>query len=748
VEGSERRRDVLGGGATAFVTFLPFLPGVLTGQALYFRDLSLYFFPLRRFIASGLRAGALYWWNPYVHEGEPLALPALGYPLDLLHALWPDERLFSLLLALHLPLGAAGAFALARALGAGRIGAAAAGAVYGLGGFAASTVNLYVYAQALGWAPLAVLGLLHAAEGGWRRLALGALPVALCFATTGLELAVQAVAAAALLCPRTRRLPALAAAAALGVLTAALPLLVVSGTMAGSARARGFTTDVVLAHSVHPLTLVQTVVASLHGDTARLAERWWGQNFFPRGFPYVLSLYLGAAVLVLALIGARRGGGAGRRLAVLAAAAALVCLGRWIGWGALLEHVAALRVVRYPVKAFFSVHLAAALLAGMGLDALRRGPARAWRALAIAAGAAAAALLFLPALPALAPAFTRWFAGGFFPPGMDWPQRIDRLRFVLGDGAVGGGGVAAVAALAALVARGRVAPRWGALAVAGVVAADLIRAGAGLNPGVPVAALRPSAESEALASAVRAGGGRAFTCDVTSSPAYLAARAARGERHVVWTLWALADTLTPAMNVTPAVPTAYSADLTMLVPEARVPGEGEGCASIGALVPRLRAAAVTHVLSLDPVADPALTAEAVLAPPRLAPLRVHVYRLSSPMPRVSARADDGRPLSVFRLRETPGHLEVAVEAAEPATLLLRDAYAAGWSASVDGRAAAIEVEEGRYLAVRVAAGRGVVTLRYRSPRLRAGLALSALAALILAALWTRSSGAAPAPARP
>jgi len=745
---TERRRDLLAGGAVALAAFLPFLPGLLAGRSLYFRDLSLYFFPVRRFVAEGLRTGALRFWNPYVHEGEPLALPPLGYPFDMLQALWPDERIFSLLLALHLPLGALGAFALARALGLRRAGAAAAGLAYGLGGFAASTVNLYVYAQALGWAPLAVLGLLRAAEGGARRLAAGALPVALCFSTTGIELAVQAVAAAAVLCPRTRRLPMLAAAAALGLMLAALPLLIVSGTVEGSARARGFTTDVVLAHSVHPLTLLQTVVASLHGDTARLAERWWGQNFFPRGFPYALSLYLGAAALALALVGAVRGGATGRRLGALAVAATLVCLGRWIGWGALLDHAPALRILRYPVKAFFSVHLAVTLLAGLGLDALQRGPARAWRMLAATAGAAGTALLLAPTIPTVAPAFARWFAAGFFPPGMDWPQRSFSLRFVLGDAALGGAAAAAVALLAALVARGRVRPGAGALAVAGVLAADLVRAGAGLNPTVPIAALRPSAESEALAAAVRAGGGRAFTCDVLSSPAYLSARAAREERHVVWTLWTLTDTLTPGLNVARAVPTAYSADLTMLVPEARVLGEGDGCASIGALVSRLRPAAVTHIVSADPLADPALVPLTVLAPARLAPLRIHVYALSSPAPRLSVQTDDGRPLPAPALREVPGRVELGIDAPGPARVLWRDAYAAGWTAAVNGHPAPIELAEGRYVAVRIDAGHNDVTLRYRPPRLALGLALSAAAAFILAALWIRPSGAAPPPGRP
>src|SRR4029079_1627514 len=175
-------------------------------------------------------------------------------------------------------------------------------------GFALSSVNLYVYAEAMGWAPLAVLGVQAVAASGRRALPLAVLPLALCFSSTGLEVALQTVLVALVLVRRPRSLAWPLGAVALAIGVAACPLLVVSGSMAGSARAAGFTTDVVLAHSIHPLTLVQTAVASLHGDLGHLADRWWGQNFFPRGFPYVLSLYLGPAVLALALVGALRGG--------------------------------------------------------------------------------------------------------------------------------------------------------------------------------------------------------------------------------------------------------------------------------------------------------------------------------------------------------------------------------------------------------------------------------------------------------
>jgi hypothetical protein len=304
-----KRRAAACGALAAIVAFLPFLRGTLAGASLYFRDLSLYFFPLRRFALERLRAGELAFWNPFLHEGVPMSLPAVGYLPDLLGALAPGPQLLTLLLALHVPLAALFFFALARGLGLPDQAACGGAVLYALGGFLLSTVNLYVYVQAAAWAPLVVLSIVRLMRSsvGTRSVAAVALCVAVALTTTGLEIVAQAVAAGLLLGMERQRpvaaLARLAAALALAALLAAPVLVLVVGQVAGSARGRGFPPDVVLAHSVHPFALVQTVVGSLFGNPANLANEWWGQNFFPRGFPYVLSLYLGAVALALAATG-------------------------------------------------------------------------------------------------------------------------------------------------------------------------------------------------------------------------------------------------------------------------------------------------------------------------------------------------------------------------------------------------------------------------------------------------------------
>jgi hypothetical protein len=138
----ERPRPAVAATLVAAVAFLPFLRGVIEGGSFYFRDLSLYFFPLRRFALAGLAQGELRLWNPLVHAGTPLSLPAVGYPVDLVQLLSTHEAFLTLVLALHVPLGALAMFALARGLGMPSVAAAGSGVVYALGGFFLASLNL------------------------------------------------------------------------------------------------------------------------------------------------------------------------------------------------------------------------------------------------------------------------------------------------------------------------------------------------------------------------------------------------------------------------------------------------------------------------------------------------------------------------------------------------------------------------------------------------------------------------------
>jgi hypothetical protein len=757
----------------ALVTLLPFVRGILTGQSFYFRDLSRQFFPLRRFAVEGLLHGELRHWNPLLHEGEPLSLPPLSYPFDLLQLLFTDEAGFSLLLALHVPLGALAFMALARHLGASRASAAGGGLVYALGGFYLSTMNLYVYLQAAAWAPLVVLGLLRSADGSARWRAGGAILVAVALSTTGAEIVLQAILVGATLAfsrrEPIRRMARVATSVVLGFGLAAPTLAAMRNAVAGSARAEGFPTDVVLAQSVHPLTLLQVLVGNLLGDLLNLPNRWWGENFFPLGFPYVLSLYLGAAVMAVAVVGALHGATIRARITLLALLAVAASIGRWAGLAILVEAIPFLRLLRFPSKVFFTCHLSVAVLVALGLDRLRETHRRvAWRTLAAVSLGLGGLLAATPALPRVCPAFTRWFLAGFLPPSYSLPERLATGEAIVSDAAIGGWIAGAIGLVALLVLTGRLEARKAALVPLALMATDLLRTGAGLNPMATASFYRLSPEMSRTAAEIRRGGGRAFTCDPASGPAYFDARRYHVD-HDVWTFAVLMETLTPAFNVRFGAPTAYSRDLTMLVPVERVLSMEElAPGRFAAIADRVRRAGVATVISPEPVSSPALRLREVLRPARTAPLAIYIYDVDRPLPlRALARAvrpvasrteaievasqpgfqesggvavegpaevvagAEGKALVV---REEAERIELRVEADRPTVVVIRDAFAPGWSATVNGERAPVLRADGRHRAVPVPVGTSRVLLSYRPPGLAAGLLLAAASALLLLSL--------------
>ncbi len=730
---SERTRSAAIASLTALVAFLPFLRGALGSACLYFRDLSLQFFPLRELALERLRAGEIAFWNPYVHEGTPLSLPAVGYPLDLLGVLRTDEAFLSLLLALHVPLGALFFWRLARGLGLRPEAASGGALVYALGGFFLSTVNLYVYVQAAAWAPLVVLSLVRVLGGGGTgALAAAAASLAVALSTTGVEIVAQSVAAGLVLGLGRRQLPAgaarAAAALALAVALAAPVLALLASQVEGSARGRGFPTEVVLAHSVHPFALVQTLVGGLFGNLANVANEWWGQNFFPRGFPYVLSLYLGASVAALAVAGILDRRPPALRLLLLLAAGLVVSLGRWGGLTPVVDALPMLDMFRFPVKAFFTVHLAVALLAALGLSALAEG--RRGRTVGIVAASLGALLAAAPLLPFVFPRALARFAAAFFPPESGPDLRAELLGRVLRDASTGGTLALVVAIVAFASARGRLPAPRAAWLLAAVVAADLLRTGSGLNPMVSRRFYEPSAELSGELERLRAG--RVYTCPIETSPAFHQGLAARGQDHEVWSFAVLLETLTPFFNVPLRVPTALSPDTTMLVPTERIlPPEEGSCAPLAPLLPRLREAGVSTLVSLDPLEDPALRPLFVLAPQRIRPVAVHAYGLADPSPRVELVGGG----AIGALNETANSLELEVASEGPTTLRLRDAWAPGWTASVDG--SRVPLPRARHRALALSPGRHQVRFEFTPPRWRASLAVQALAVVAVLGLLVR-----------
>jgi hypothetical protein len=754
------------------VALLPFVKGLARGEAFYFRDLARQFFPERLFVLDGLRAGELRFWNPLAHEGEPLLLPPIAYPGDLLQMLSPGPFGLSLSLALHLPLAALGFALLARGLGLAPTAGAAGAFVYALGGFALSSLNLYLYVQALAWAPFVVLALRGAAFGGPRSWALGGVVTALALSTGGVEVVAQAALMAAVIVAAREpsRFGKLAVAVALGASLCGPVLFVMGAQLGDSARAAGFSMRQALGFSVHPVTLAQVVVAGLLGDPANLVDRFWGARFF-EAFPYFLSLYLGCLALALAALGLRFAPRLGVRIAILVALALLISLGRHARLDLVLEALPVLKAFRYPAKAFFTVHLGVALLAALGADSLALAGRRAWAWMAGLAGAAGGLLVAAPLLPRLLPATTSRLSQELSS-GFSAPLRYEQARFILRD-AFAGGLLALLAALVAvLVFSRRLKPAVGGAAVLSLLAADLLRAGAGLNPTAQQQFFDLSPEMVKVAARLRQDGGRVFTCDPELGEAYWQARRVYPGSADVWTMAILMETLTPYYNLPYRVSTAYGRDLKMVIPEGRILAPKlAGCRDFPAIAERLRGAGVAHVVSLDPLRHPRLRLRGIYEPSRVAPAAIRVYDLDQPLPlrfvasqvvtvrdresaeRLAAEpgfreagsvAVEGGPKvapgasgRIETLHEASERIELEVLADRESVIVLREAHAPGWRALVNGREAPVLRADGRHRAIPIPAGRSRVTLTYRPPGLRAGLACFGLGLLATGALWIR-----------
>jgi hypothetical protein len=726
---------------------------------------------LRLFAAREVRQGRFPAWNPYIFEGS-FQLPAL-YPPDLLHALWPSPVFVSWLLTLHLPLAALAAYWLVQELGASRVGAFVAGGVYALGGFALSCLNLYVFLQALALAPF-VAGLLRrAALRGGRVTVAAALVLATALSTLAVEFVAQALLLGLLLGglarPARDGLGRLALATALGIGLAGLPLALTVGLLPETVRGAGFTREVALGNAVHPVVLLQALLPNLFGLPQAPAEAWWGGRFFTKGLPYFLSLYVGPLVLALAALGARAIGGRAR-----AAILGLGVLGLWYAlgdWGGLATAAARLPLAsafRFPSKALLLPYLGLAVAAGFGADRLWRERG-AWTPLAWLASGAGALALGVAALLAVRPSgLVTW--SGVIP--AFWPRLAQEAAQ---DAAVATFLAAASVGIAFAVRRQHLRLGPAVALVTALVVADLARAGAGLNPQVHASFFQTLPELAAL----RLGdldGGRVFSYGLDHSPAFREFLGRGGHVLTLAGLYLHRQILGPYANVIDRVEAPEATDLTSFVPRARELGPGDyGPEQVGRLLPWLRNAAVTRVVSLDPLSHPELVplAEVAAGPPGL---QIHVYGLATSWPRayVACRASlvrtaeaglerpygagfdpqrdvalerrpdavgaDALPATCVRGRARRLAFRAGEERYEVATdasgyLVVRDSFARGWTARVDGVEAPVLRANGKHRAVPVRAGQWEVVLRYEPPGWYAGLALTGVSALAAAAMW-------------
>jgi hypothetical protein len=414
----ERRHDLL---ALAILFLLPFalFADVLVGpKALHRGDFSAYNVPMKKILREIVSAGDFPWWNPYLSGGQPLAANAaheVFYPLTWLILLPDFIRAVHLLVVVHLAIAACGMFALLRAMRASRSSAVIGGFAFACGGLLISALPTFAVLFSAAWIPWVCLftrsflttGSRTAFAGAAVTLAMQLLigePTTVC--QTGLLLVFYAGWKSSGLREESGggRFSGLRRAAARVLLVAVTALLLASVQVIplldhfrATSRAKGLSFADVGARSTPPVRIAELVVPYPLG---RLAPPWkdhWIAQLYPNTAPYFASIYISILLGITTLAGLLAGGRGRGLFLITASVGFLISAGDYTPLLRFLYDAGVASVVRYPEKFLIMVVFAAIVFAACTLDRMLSGDDQRLRKTIIAVAALVAAASALTA---------------------------------------------------------------------------------------------------------------------------------------------------------------------------------------------------------------------------------------------------------------------------------------------------------------------------------------------------------------
>ncbi|MEO6235390.1 MAG: YfhO family protein [Vicinamibacterales bacterium] len=689
-------------------------------------------------ILSGhwLRAGQLPQWTSQLCSGFSLA----GAPLDpiglALFALLPPAAALDALVIVLLMVAAHGAYSLARRFGADRIGAVLAGTAFAGSGYIACQLKHLSIVSTVVWLPVGLLlidrSLAAAAAGSGPPSATDRARRSASMAAFGLVFAVQVLSGfpqSAYICALTygafalfraftsrqeagtRRIVAvlggLGLASVLGAAAGAVLLLPLSALGAISDRAEGLSYSWSTRLAYWPSNLQTFLVPYINGDISD--NTYIGPPFFWEDYGYV-----GALTCLLAIYAAYRE--RRRPLAVFTSVMTIVACLLVLGQATPVFHIAyllvpGLKIFRFPTRFLIFVELGLALLAALGLTRLRADLTRRWPAPSRLPAVVVAAVCAVTAVDL----FVHQPRQNPIVPAADWlapPPSVEIVR-------------AATTQPRTFTPRHRDAHRR---------AFQLARGWADV---LPYFELRDML-------APNLGGGLwnvpSGDCYVGLSPRWFVDVWGDHNRELsLMSFLAGYDFNAGVLRVRPNLPSvlrAYGVTHMLSIFPAQGADLPAPSRAGSAYIYRIDGAARVRVVPgarhvtdaeaarrlLDPAFDPEREVLLHDAPSSEGPMADNV--VSSTPARAKASI----------VREDQHEVVVEAEAEADGFLLLADTFYPGWSAAVDGHAAALYRANLSVRAVPLPKGRHVIRFSYEAPGLRRGLLMS-VTALTLLLVW-------------
>jgi hypothetical protein len=346
------------------------------------RDLAPFFIPPRLLWVS--LAGAFEWplWNPYNYSGIPLLgtlQPGVFYPPHLFFLFMPFNVVWNWLIILHFAFAGIATYALMRHLKATKEASFVSGIVFMLSGYLLSVHNLLTHLLSVAWFPLVLLFFLRYFESRRiRHLIYSAISLTMLFLAGAPEIVIMTLLVICIITIFLKafveahvpscavRLKALAILLVFFAMLSAVQLLPFWELKAFSIRRGGLTYEEATIWSFAWKDFIQFFVPDPFGYFTSEQRSWQNQS-------WLKTVYLGIVPFALSCFYFLRKEKKQLFFVVVLALSLLLALGGHTPFYKYLYHVPPFDSMRYPVKYLFIFFFMLSMVAGLGLDSLRRG---------------------------------------------------------------------------------------------------------------------------------------------------------------------------------------------------------------------------------------------------------------------------------------------------------------------------------------------------------------------------------------